>query len=147
MSIISEVEFYNLLKKLEFALDIKPGNEQIKVIYDRLKNTSERMMIKAIDYIIDTYSNKYNKFPQVSDFMEAIKEVSRDLSEPTQQDLVDRDETFTCQVCWGEGRYIDEKKSPGGTEVFCQCKKGQRLYENRQAYFQMKRIKYYDNPA
>ena len=110
-------------------------------LYNRLKNTSEKMMIKAIDRIIDTYSNKYNKFPQVSEFMEAIKEVGKDLPEPTQQDLEGRDSTFICQVCRGIGRIIDEEKSPGGVEAFCQCEKGQRLYDNRQVYFQSKRIK------
>ena len=141
MSIISELEFYELLKKLEFALDIKPKDEQVKVIHDRLKKTSERTLIKAIDYLIDNYSNKYNKFPQVSEFMEAIKEVGKESSEPTQEDLEDREATFTCQVCRGIGRRIDEKKSAGGVEVFCQCDKGRRLYDNRQTYFQVKRIK------
>ena len=60
------------------------------------------------------------------------------MSEPSQQDLEGRDKTFTCQVCGGIGRYIDEKKSAGGVEVFCQCEKGQRLYANRQAYFEAK---------
>ncbi len=141
MSIISEPEFYKLLEKLEFALDIKPGGKQIEVIYDRLKATSERTMIKTIDYLIDNYSNKYNKFPQVSEFMGAIKEVGKDLPEPTQQDLEGRDSTFICQVCRGIGRIIDEEKSLGGVETFCQCEKGQRLYDNRQAYFQALRIK------
>ena len=141
MSVINDKEFFELIKKLEFSLDIKPKDEQLLILHERLKNTSERTIIKAIDYLIDTYSNKYNKFPQVSEFMYAIKEVGKDVSEPTQQDLIDRDSTFICQICRGVGRYIDEKKSPGGVEVFCQCEKGQRLYENRQAYFQAKRIK------
>ena len=98
-------------------------------------------MIKAIDYLIDNYSNKYNKFPQVSEFMTAIREIGKDSSEPTPEDLEGRDSTFTCQVCRGIGRFIDEEKSLGGVETFCQCEKGQRLYANRQAYFQALRIR------
>ena len=141
MLAIEKLKFYELIEKLEFSLDITPGEKQVEILHDRLKNTSERTIIKAIDYLIDTYSNKYNKFPQVSEFIEAIKEVGKDVSEPTQQDLKERESMFTCQVCHGIGRYIDEKKSPGGVEVFCQCEKGQRLFENRQAYFQTQRIK------
>lgn len=141
MSVISETMFYELIRKLEFALDIKPKNEQLLILYERFKDSSEHVIKKAIDYLIDTYSNKYNKFPQVSEFLNAIKEVGKDAHEPTQQDLEGRDVLFICQVCRGIGRYIDEKKSPGGVEVFCQCEKGQRLYDNRQAYFQAKRIK------
>ena len=122
-------------------MDIKPRDEQVKVIHDRLKKTSERTLIKAIDYLIDNYSNKYNKFPQVSEFMEAIKEVGRESPEQTNEDLEGRKVLFVCQVCRGIGRYIDQKKSPGGVEVFCQCEKGQKLYDNRQAYFEARRIK------
>ncbi len=91
--------------------------------------------------MIDNYSNKYNKFPQVSEFIEAIREVGRESPEQTNEDLEGRKVLFTCQICRGIGRFIDEKKSPGGVEVFCQCEKGQRLYDNRQSYFEARRNK------
>lgn len=139
MSVISEMVFFELIRKLEFALDIQAKTEQLEILHERFKNSSEQTIKKAIDYLIDNYSNKYNKFPQVAEFLNAIKEGGKDMSEPTQQDLNGRDATFTCQVCRGVGRYVDEKKSSGGIEVFCQCNKGQRLQENRQVYFQERR--------
>ena len=115
------VVFKKGLDKLE---DIwKPlTDEQRDLYFDRLNLLSEDLYNKSIDYVLDTYKDKF--FPKPADILEAATKVGLEgtggLPEAT---------GIKCSTCKDIGYILTERSGGQPSACPCGCKRGEIIKE------------------
>ena len=130
---LSEIQFENSIRDLELMFgtieqDSRRRDDKIAIYYERLRNTSEKILKKAIKYLVDVHP--YKRFPLVQELRNAIDQVVRSSSVPSQQDLENRS-LVTCEACQGTGHVLKDVIEVDGYKHTvanpCQCLEGDQV--------------------
>ena len=104
------------------------SEDQLKEYYGPLARTAPDDFDAAVSELVATFKPEFrHPFPLVPDFRDAIDTaISKRIDRQT--------ENFHCEMCWGEGRYIENDGS-AGQERFCTCPEGMKRKRLRQEYY------------
>ncbi len=134
---LSEVQFEASVRDLELMFgpieqDSSRRDSKISVYYDRLKFADERILSRAVKYLIDVHA--YKRFPLVQEVRDAISQVTKNVQgpEPGSESLV------TCEACHGTGHRMMEKiesnRYKHTVATPCQCREGDRVLARWRGY-------------
>lgn len=142
---ISELQFEKSIQELELMFgpienDMSRRGDKISIYYDRLKFTSERILQRAVNHLIDMHP--WKRFPLVQEIRAAIDQAAQYNPRPAQDDSEDLG--FVCEVCCGTGHALKEVIEEDGYKHTvaspCQCKEGRRVEARWEGYLASKKM-------